>query len=82
MNIDIANHDITIRIDEDIFDPLVMGQRDLVHQLLKLAEVATANGRKVTVIRTSTNAPDTIIRTLTAPDEAREWWKKLEKIHG
>ena len=72
--------DITIRAYEDIFDPLIMGQHDVVHQLLKRAEVATTSGQKVIVVRTSQNAPNRIIATLTAPEHVQEWRRKLDEI--
>lgn len=73
------NFDINICIDENIADPLAMGQVEIVRQILDLAEQVTNAGRKVTVMRNFVNAPTQTIATLTSPGQVQEWRTKLNE---
>ena len=68
--------DITISIDQNIHDPLIMGQTDIVGEIFRIAADVIRNGGRVIVKRVYTNAdPDRIFEFST--EEELKGWKKL-----
>ncbi|WP_163576438.1 hypothetical protein [Halomonas faecis] len=76
------NFDFIISIDENIHDPLMMGEVDIVREILDIAEQVTTAGRKVVVQRQYTNAAPDTIETFTKPEQVQAWRERLNKTQG
>ncbi|UCV02702.1 hypothetical protein [Dechloromonas denitrificans] len=72
--------DITISIDDNINDPLTMGQTHIVSEIFRIASEVLTNGGKVIVQRVYTNAqPDTLCE-FKSESELSGWKERLNEV--
>jgi hypothetical protein len=72
--------DITISIDNNIKDPLTMGQTHIVSEVFRIASEVLANEGKVIVQRVYTNAPPDTLCEFKTEKELNGWKERLNEV--
>jgi hypothetical protein len=72
--------DITISVDENINDPLSMGQTHIVSEVFRIANEVLINGGKVIVQRVYTNAEPDQLCVFKSEAELRGWKDRLNDV--
>ncbi len=72
--------DITISFDDNINDPLTMGQTRIVGEVFRIASEVLANGGKVIVQRVYTNAPPDLLCEFRTEKELSDWKTCLNEV--
>lgn len=74
-----ASQHMVVNIDV-IHDAHAQGGKDVIHDILRLAECTVKAGKSVTIQQEYINAAPTVLEILTTVEDVNLWSKKLDAL--